>query len=377
MPRFYLKLFSPSAEGKSINIYNINRANVIVNGNLEKQCYQDYFYGKEPKIEKALGVLEGECSQIFRDITETLSLPSNPSKAFLDILRYMVVQYFRTVYAAEELNEFVEKFVKHLMTKDLGAKQLSLTEEQMSSIKININEPSLLALTTSYLSYWLLIDLEAKLLRISSEHEFVTSDHPVVFYNQLMSFRRDGSNVGLAAKGLQIFFPVNPKLMVMLYDGSVYGVGLRHSRVLDLNSKDDIEQLNRLQYVSARENIYFRNKDSDIIKSFDAAQHFRRSRKARTETIAMAQGETPMGRRELIMSSREDINTRLTLSFVRLLKKAKLWQKEFQNSTAQPVLVPRNRMLVEDHREFLQLVDSGKYRPSDFLKFVNQKHGSS
>lgn len=71
-----------------------------------------------------------------------------------------------------------------------------------------------------------------------------------------------GSNTGVASKGLQIFVPLDPEKMVLLYDSDVYSVGTTNKKaVVEITTPTDIYGLNTLQMCSADENIYFRNKD--------------------------------------------------------------------------------------------------------------------
>jgi hypothetical protein len=65
--KFYLKLFSWD-DKKLINIYNISRKQIIHNGALEKQCYEDYFYGKDLVIENSLGTIENAVPSIIENI---------------------------------------------------------------------------------------------------------------------------------------------------------------------------------------------------------------------------------------------------------------------------------------------------------------------
>lgn len=70
-----------------------------------------------------------------------------------------------------------------------------------------------------------------------------------------MPFRRMANSTGLASKGLQVFFSVNPSHLVLLYDKNVYKETKNNIIVLTLLS--DVQQLNRIQFVSALENVYF------------------------------------------------------------------------------------------------------------------------
>ena len=87
--------------------------------------------------------------------------------------------------------------------------------------------------------------------------------------------------------------------------------------------------------------------------------------------------ETETGRKELLATSKEDVRIDLTLSFIRLLKKAKEWRREFQNKRIQTAVIVRNPHLVNNHENFLKLVKAGKYSPGDYFKFVNDSYQDS
>lgn len=80
---------------------------------------------------------------------------------------------------------------------------------------------------------------------------FVTSDNPVVANNQLLSFRTFGSNCGIAAKGLQLYFPIDPRKLIVFYDGAVYRVGSGDNIVVNVTSPADTYGINTLQVVGA------------------------------------------------------------------------------------------------------------------------------
>ncbi|WP_461622080.1 DUF4238 domain-containing protein, partial [Bradyrhizobium sp. 23AC] len=77
---------------------------------------------------------------------------------------------------------------------------------------------------------------------------FITSDHPVVFYNQYAEHRTIRSNTGLASKGLQIFYPISPYHIIILYDEAIYKIGAKKSTSVDVTSVSDVQQLNDLQW---------------------------------------------------------------------------------------------------------------------------------
>jgi len=371
VPRFYLKLFS--GNGRSINLFNIRTQRFVIDGGLKNQCYRDYFYGKDLQTEKALSSVEGLMSPILNAIQSGCVLPRRRSEDHLTFLLYVLMQHARTAYSIDAYDEQTDKLMKYLMAPEM--EKMNLSSEQIKNIKITQKDSARFALGMVTPHYPLLIDLEWKLLRATGTHEFITSDNPVVYYNQFFTFRKSGSNTGLASKGLQIFFPVSPKHLVVLYDGKVYGVGSRKCDVVDVSDVRDMEQLNRLQFISALENVYFHGKCYPAPREFRASERYRRPQKSHMQVFSGE--ETVEHRKELVMMSSEDVRTELDLSFLRLLKPAKEWRRAFQAMNPQPAAVVRNESLMKDHEDFMKLVDARRYRPSEFFKYVHEKYSPS
>lgn len=371
VPRFYLKLFSEN--GRSINLFNIRTQRSVIDGGLKNQCYRDYFYGKDLQAEKALSLVEGQMSRILNAVQSDCALPSRRSEDRLTFLFHVLMQHTRTAYSVDAYDEQTDKLMKYLMAPEM--EKMNLSPEQIATIKITQKDSARFALSMATPHYPLLIDLEWKLLRATGTHEFITSDNPVVYYNQFFTFRKSGSNTGLASKGLQIFFPVSPKHLVVLYDGKVYGVGSKKSDVVDVSDARDVEQLNRLQFISALENVYFHGKCYPALREFRASERYRRPQKSHMQVFPGE--ETVEHRKELIMMSRQDVRTELDLSFLRLLKPAKEWRRAFQAMNPQPAVVVRNEALMKDHEDFMKLVDAKRYRPGEFFKYVHEKYPPS
>lgn len=345
----------------------------MIDGGLKNQCYRDYFYGKDLHTEKALSLVEGQMSRILNAVQSGCVLPSRNSEDRLTFLLHVLMQHTRTAYSIDAYDEQTDKLMKYLMAPNM--KEMNLSPEQIANIKITQKDSAQFALGMATPHYPLLIDLEWKLLRATGTHEFITSDNPVVYFNQFFSFRKLGSNTGLASKGLQIFFPVSPKHLVVLYDGKVYGVGSKKCDVVDVSDARDMEQLNRLQFISALENVYFRSKCFPVHEEFRASERYRRPQKSHMQVFPGE--ETAEHRKELLIMSREDVRTELELSFLRLLKPAKEWRRAFQAMNPQPAVVVRNEPLMKDHEDFMELVDAKRYKPGEFFKYVHEKYPTS
>ena len=230
-----------------------------------------------------------------------------------------------------------------------------------------------LGLMTQY--YPLLLDLGYKLLVNKTGVEFITSDSPVVMYNQLLSFRKMGSNTGLSCKGLLIFFPVSPSKLIIMYDDNVYRVGGETKSVIEVTSEKDIYDLNALQACSCYENIYFMNPNQNVAALHRKVRPFLREHKS---NIKVFPGPSEGNRRsEYIMNYREDIRYSMNLSFLRLRKSAKEWRSSFQKLRRQPAAILRNKAFHDDVEEFVESVKNGAHRADEFVKFMSKKYGQS
>jgi hypothetical protein len=100
--------------------------------------------------------------------------------------------------------------------------------------------------------------LDCKILVNLSTLPFITSDAPVVFYNQLMEKANNYVGAtGFVAKGLQIFYPIHPRLMICLYDPQVYDFGKGCENCAGTESVEAINQLNALQFINCQSQLFF------------------------------------------------------------------------------------------------------------------------
>lgn len=300
VPRFYLKRFSE--DGKSICLYNLPNKLKVDNANLRNQCYKSYFYGKGQDMEGALADLEEGTARLFSLIDSYGCLPPYGTPEHLALLIYILIQSGRTKYSADAADEMHDKLIKHVFREKL---EPELKGFNLDDFIVGIKDVSQFILRNTIKNYPILLDLGYKLLKNNTSEEFVTSDNPVVKYNQLFSFRTTGNNSGLATKGLQMFFPISPDKLIVLYDNVVYRLGNDTKSVVEANNKQDVYNLNMLQMCSCEENIYFRDNSLNIQALHKKAKPYLRERKA--DIKVFPQEGTKMRRSEFIMNYLEDI----------------------------------------------------------------------
>jgi hypothetical protein len=270
-------------------------------------------------------------------------------------------------------NEQVEKIVKILMAPKI--EEMNWPAADVDNIRITLKSAAQYGLDIATPLYPLIMDLKWKLLRATGIQEFITSDNPVVFYNQLFSFQKNGGKTGLASKGLEIFFPISPRHLILLYDDNVYKVGARKVNVINIDNSSDMAQINRLQYVSALENIYFSNQKHPALLELEKSNKYLRRQKTYTRYLPGDGAEEYQ--KGLLLSSSEDVQPDLDISFIKLAKPAKVWLVNFLKLKLRPLAVVRNEPLIETWNHFMKLVERGECDERDFLTYMRKKYSKN
>ncbi|WP_163409014.1 DUF4238 domain-containing protein [Flavobacterium ajazii] len=321
IPRFYLKRFSNNNEGKFLGLYNLNNKKFIQNAPLKSQAYENFLYGEDDEIENALAEMESNVARMFYYWTEEKLLypPPIESNGFKLLKRFILYQAFRTPKSGndimERLNQGMKAVVKELRP-DLW--------KNMKDAVLEHKNPVLLGLIHSIEYEHLLDFLDCKFLVNLSLLPFITSDAPVIIYNQLMEQAGNYKGAtGLVAKGLQIFYPINPRLMICLYDSSVYDFGNGCNNCCSTESIEEVHQLNGLQLINSKSQLFF----DDLISEeyiIELCKHFEKYR----GTSKNIHQFINMGTRKLLYMSSEDIHINLKLDCFKL----KVDSNKFKNN---------------------------------------------
>jgi hypothetical protein len=366
VPIFYLKLFSTGREKRRISLFHLGQQRLIPDVKIVRQAYKDNFYGSDRVFEKAFGLIEGRSAEVISDMITNNNHPSYYTQEHHVILTFVTMLHARTLYSAEALNESVERTIKAIFSKDPRVK------DHLDEVKVGLRNPAQWAVQNVASMIHIVADLGYKLLVNETTTPFLTSDHPVVFYNQFFETRRTwGSNTGLASKGLQIFLPLSPKHLIVFFDQDVYKMSGFFHRPVRLKDPMDIDQLNALQLVNAHTNLYF-NQDisAEYIKSlFSQFSSFRRTTKSDVKEFVGGKNEKGY-QQSLIQMSRRDVRCGLSLSCVTSTKEAKRFKLDNR------AVYVRNETIMRVSDEFTSLVSAGKYKPGEFQKFFGEHYGS-
>ncbi|MDP1693975.1 MAG: DUF4238 domain-containing protein [Candidatus Woesearchaeota archaeon] len=254
--QFYFRNFS--LDGKTICLFNLNNKKFIQSASIKDQCSKDYFYSKDPRVETLFSSLETSSKELISQIINNQNLSCLSEEQKQTLKRYLLFQHGRTEYARdseeETANALFELYKPNIAecAKDQG---VEISTEKLKNMKIKSNSKNSVLL--SLVSGPLLYDLSMILLDNKTQTDFIFSDNPVVFYNSFFNDKVPNGTEGISSTGLQIYFPLNSKLALFIFDPTFYDLG--QSEKTTINKDSDIQRLNGLQILYCNEHIYFGN----------------------------------------------------------------------------------------------------------------------
>lgn len=360
VPKFFLRNFSD--DGKSIGIYNIRSRRAIPNGNLDNQCYRNYFYGKQPTIEPALGGIEGASAEVIkRSFLTNRTCPPRLSPDHMVMSHFIVLQAARTTYEADALNEATDKVFKTIYRDQYG---------DLSNYAIEYEDPVLQALGTSSQIVPIVYDLQFKLLSNETEVAFIASDNPVARHNQYYEQNTSFGQSGWGQAGLLVFVPLSPRLLLIAYDSKTYKVGDKERSLIMVSKVSDIKQLNALQWLNADQNIYFSRGQEDFVGAqAPSIISKRRTEKASVgeHNIQVKNGEAvPDSQRSLLHEFRPGLNIKLKASCISQRRHP---QHPYRTNQAAP---PRDAGYLQVVEDFQNGVNAKRLRTEQFFQFAAQ-----
>jgi uncharacterized protein DUF4238 len=257
VPRCGLKPFTLDGAGLAINLFNISRARAIQNAPVKSQCARDYLYGKgEKSAEGLLAQLEGEYARVNASLIKGGDLSGGDEK----LLRLFVgIKQRRTQSAIDQMRELTKS-----MADKIFARAPEYRPEDQSDAVIMLQS---LAIAMQFLKYT--GDLKLCILANKTKIDLVTCDHPAVLTNRFHFQRLQKNTFGISNSGAIILMPLSPRLSLTLYDQQVYTLpNATGQPFVDLTRDDDVHALNQVQYLSAANNVYFRDwNDAERITS--------------------------------------------------------------------------------------------------------------
>lgn len=246
VPKFYLRNFSPN--NKSIGLYRFIEGKIIERASIKDSFWKEYFYGEDGSVENKLAEYERKWSNIISSVIEREQLPDNEKE--LVLLRFfMLITSARTWKRGNQINKEVAVLIKKLLeVEEPTIFNTSIAE----GLSIRMANPSLLFINSAQEILPSMIDLEMDVLINKSAINYITSDNPTVFCNQLFLEKSLTRGYGWGEHGIQFIVPISPKIAICMYDSKVYKMNKKI-----ISSIDIIKKLNELFMNNADESIVF------------------------------------------------------------------------------------------------------------------------
>ena len=251
-------------------------------------------------------------------------------------------QSLRTLKAGNDIQDKIKSGTKELFSV------MSKTNPKFKDVLAKLDNPVIEGLVMAEKGLPLLEYLDCKILINQTTIPFITSDNPVAKYNQFVEVKNVQGGIGWAVKGFQIFFPLSPGVMLVLFDRFVYNYGTKKQLQILLTSEEDINQLNVLQYFSCKSQLFFGNGISErslkeIVKKNSSAKRVCR------ETTFSKERELPNGEKSVqLLFTSIDPKIKLKLSFSTFTKRAKKFSFAGNYSCVRHESLNRHRASMKD-----------------------------
>lgn len=267
VPQFYQRRFSD--DGKNVGVYIVDQLKAITMAPIKSQASADYFYttetSKSENVEKAFSGIEGIAKEIMQKLDANPRAPLTKEESF-SLYVFTILQLGRTLSPVQDTREMANMMLRKVIKAQVEISKNSdnpdladykdITDEVIDSITLTDEAAKKLTLGSYLQMLPACIDLKSKVLINETATPFITSDNPVCLYNPFMEKMNCPLN-GLGARGAFIYFPLSPRLALLIYDDMVYKVGNRKQGYAEIHNHNDIHELNKLSIVNCNQVIYY------------------------------------------------------------------------------------------------------------------------
>ncbi len=296
VPQFYFRNFSPGGpEGGDVRLINLARRKYIATTSIKGQCYRVGFHDYKPGLESALGKLEALAAPAIRGIISSGVPPEPRSQDHQALAAFTAIQRSRTHTAAVTSDKMADRMFK--IAYEDEAKRRGI---DVSNYEIKSPFPVALPLGVAAKCSPLAMRLGVHVFVNETSEEFITSDNPVVAHNQYCEGINNRGVLGWYSTGIQIFLPVSPRHVVLLYDTRVYAVGMKkHRRASQIVDVSEVRSFNAFQIVVASENLYFRDATMGSrllaqIEQLASKRRIKRNITVQSEAVAKGDGTSEL-----------------------------------------------------------------------------------
>jgi|SRR5579872_6607917 len=258
VPKFYLKSF-----GNPIYCYDKLNDKIYLT-NPKDIGQQNHYYDLKDlpagTMESLLSNGDGRFSQAYNRLLSVRDLSKLTTSEKVNFFNFLAVQFLRTPDIRYGIKEMTDKVLENIFGKD-GMKVVS------QDLKVSYTDDSIRKLQarmiiedTPKISY--LLSKKTWLLKENNtDIPLWTCDNPLALYNEL-EFSNGMGNLGIVSPGIEIHFPLTPKLILMSYDPKTHVIS---SVKMD---REHVRHHNSYQVTSSTQYLYSNSNDFNDAKSF-------------------------------------------------------------------------------------------------------------
>jgi hypothetical protein len=192
--------------------------------------------------------------------------------------------------------------------------------ESIDSLAVRFRSPVTNSMMIAVTMLHLLTDLTMKIVVNCSSVQFLTSDAPVVLFNQWCQGTRGMGTTGFTSAGLQVFLPLSPQHLLLMFDGDIYVAGKQGSPRVDLRTVHDVNGLNGLQLLTAERNLYY----SGAPSMMEAIEHLPfRWRTTRAEAVTLERALDDTGKKQRARLYQAPAAAKVDFDFMRVTRRMK------------------------------------------------------
>jgi uncharacterized surface protein with fasciclin (FAS1) repeats len=265
VPQYYFRFFSE--DKKSICMLLKSNGKIIKSTPIDTQSSKNNFYG-DVSVESRITEFDTKYSANHSIILKQKDLNKTSEEQIEYLMENIQFQRLRTLSARDAnlpvldfYRDFFKPQIENLDNYDSGHSE-EATKAVNAAMKMffdSFSDPKLtqiINLENIKENKEKILDLKLVFLINNTNKSFIFSDSPAAFSNYALR-KYKCSKLGDTNVGLQIFFPLSPKLLIFLYDPDAYSFEGLMSNIFEIDNEEDILSINRLQFHEAFNAIYF------------------------------------------------------------------------------------------------------------------------
>lgn len=255
VPQHYLRGW---AEDGKISVYHLENGAIPVKTSISRVCSEDYLYGNPTHVEEELHKLEGVHQEPVAALRKGSYLSDLTPRERVLMLSFITTQRLRSKSTRKSIDEG-EIMLRKAIREDLVSDAYEDLIEWTSDLEPEEKEDTLVDATTLGIHLQMIVlgvfghctigDLKPTMLRNVAKENFIISNTPIVVDNP--KFKSDTVVAGIAEPGVQIYCPIDPERVLLLYDPDAYEIESNYLNQVLLKSQKTVDEINLLQFHSA------------------------------------------------------------------------------------------------------------------------------